>query len=152
MSLINKIFNISILKTIILIFLLIASFCAMHIDATNLCVLGFYQKGSVIYFSDIQGGASEDSLVFEDAAVLGFLFAPIWFLNLRRDWLIGLFSLQCILQFLTLLMVNFPINEIIKDSIQFCGNHWIIAFLVFKFLYIGFSICYFKFDNPCTRN
>ena len=150
MNLINKIFNISILK--ILIFLLIASFCSMHINATNLCVLGFYQKGNVIYFSDIQGGASEDSLVFEDVAVLGFLFAPIWFLNLGRDWLIGLFSLQCIFQFLTLVMVNFPLNEIIKDSILFCDNYWIIAFLVFNLLYIGFSICYFRFDNSCRKN
>lgn len=139
---IKKIFEINIFKIIILVFLYLASFCALNIVDTDLCVMGYYENGVVTHFYEIKGSEVDDMVVFGAAGMLGFIFSPMYFFRLSRSWWIGLFTMLSILQFLSLGMVTIPLNQIIYDSVKFCDNLWIVAFLIFQFIFMILNLLY----------
>lgn len=139
---IKKIFEINVFKIIILVFLYLASFSALNITEANLCVMGYYENGVVTHFYEIQGSEIDDIVVFGAVGMLGFIFSPMYFFRLSRSWWVGLFTTLSILQFLSLSMVTIPLNQIIYDSMKFCGNLWMVAFLAFQLIFIILNLIY----------
>lgn len=144
---IKKIFGSNYSKIIMLIFLLLASFCALNVEDAGLCVMIYYEKGVVTYIHKIQGSQADDSIVFGVAGVLDLFFSPMYFLKLSRPWWIGLFTSLCVLQFLSLCLVTIPLNQIIHDSVKFCDNFWLLGFLIFHLVFIILNLIYINLSS-----
>lgn len=142
----NKIFEINRYKIIVLIFLYLASYCALNIESAGLCVFDFYADQHVVYFNEMTGSAaSDDGAMFGVAGILGILFSPMLVLKLNRSWLIGLLTTLITLQFFTICFVDIPVDQIIYDSVMYCHNYWIIGFLFFQLIFLILNILYIKF-------
>lgn len=144
---INNRFEINAYKIIILVCLSLASFCAFQIVEADLCVMGYYENGVVTHFYEIKGSEIDDMVVFGAAGILGFIFSPMYFFRLSRSWWIGLFTTLCLLQFFCLSLVTIPLNQIIYDSVKFCDNFWIVAFLIFQFIFIILNLLYINISK-----
>lgn len=138
----TKIFEINTYKIIILVFLYLASYCALQVEDAGLCVMSFYEEGVLTHFHEIQGSEIDDGAVFGAAGLLSLIFSPLYFFRLSRPWFIGLLTTLCLLQFFCLSMVVIPLNLIIHDSIKYCDNVWLLECLICQLIFMILNLIY----------
>jgi hypothetical protein len=143
------------IKLLAVVFLFLSGVAASNVESfgQGLCIYEYFSQGTVTYYSELQGSASDDLAMIKVCGILAVIFSIIIFLPLIAVRIKIIYAFMLILLLVAeLIILNMieavPYKEVIYDSIVYCSNYAMIVWIICKIFFLISSGYYlFKYEE-----
>ena len=123
--------------------LLIASLSLLAGD-NAFCLYEYIGENTVSSLSEFNGGISKDPDIFGMCAMTALIFLLPLLLSYHRGWYVLFFTILIVLQIIFLsTMIDSPsVLGLVYDSIMYCQNYWLLAWVIGQLLFFILSLVF----------
>lgn len=135
------------IRAFALLGLLVASLCMLGQDS-SFCLYEYAGSNTIWSTQDFQSGISDDAEMFGINAVIGLLFFIPLSLSYHRAWYIFFFVFFNLVQiiFLSSTILSPSVFGLVYDSIVYCQNYGLLAWVAGELLFIVLSLVFIFYE------
>lgn len=136
-----------ILRVLAVIFLLIASVCVIGGNG-SFCLYEYVGQNTVWSLDQLNGGISKDPSIFGMSAMTALIFFIPLLLSYHRGWYLLFFVVLVLLQtiFLSTMIDSPSVLGLVYDSIVYCQNYWLLAWVIGESLFLILSLVFVFYE------
>lgn len=138
------------IRVVAFIGLLIGSLCIVG-RTNDFCIAGYFSNDTFTRLADLNGAITKDPDMLAGCGLTALLFMLPLMLSYRRACYGFFFVVLILIQLILLtVMIDSPSTiELIYDSIKYCQNYGLLAWVIGELLFIILSLVFifYEFEN-----
>ncbi|WP_372403201.1 hypothetical protein ACDW34_11430 [Acinetobacter piscicola] len=131
------------IRIVAVLALLIAALCMLGGNST-FCLYEYMGQNTVWSLDELNGGISKDPNIFDMSAMTALIFLIPLLLSYHRGWYLLFFVTLILLQtiFLSSMIDSPSVFGLVYDSIVYCQNYWLLAWVIGELLFFILSLVF----------
>ena len=131
------------IRIVAVLALLIAALCMLGGNST-FCLYEYMGQNTVWSLDELNGGISKDPNIFDMSAMTALIFLIPLLWCYHRGWYLLFFVTLILLQtiFLSSMIDSPSVFGLVYDSIVYCQNYWLLAWVIGELLFFILSLVF----------
>lgn len=131
------------IRIVAVLALLIAALCMLGGNSA-FCLYEYMGQNTVWSLDELNGGISKDPNIFDMSAMTALIFLIPLLWSYHRGWYLLFFVTLILLQtiFLSSMIDSPSVFGLVYDSIVYCQNYWLLAWVIGELLFFILSLVF----------